>query len=261
MRVAPRGEMVLIDEMKLLPAIDLMGGEVVRLEQGKADRKTVYSKDPAAMARRWQDEGGDLLHVVDLDAAFTGEQRNLEAVRQITQEISIPCELGGGIRSLEAAEAAFSAGVSRVIIGSKACQEPEFLRHMITTFGSERVAVGIDAKDGYVATHGWVEVSSWRSLDLARRVMDCGVTTLIYTDIATDGMFTGPNLAAQQEMIDSGVPQVIASGGVGSLDDIKALASLTGLHGVIMGKALYDGRLDLAAAATWLKSQRSTPNP
>jgi phosphoribosylformimino-5-aminoimidazole carboxamide ribotide isomerase len=242
--------MVLSDGVILLPAIDLMNGEAVRLEQGKADRKTVYSAEPEKMAARWQAEGGDYLHVVDLDAAFTGEQKNLESVKAICEAITIPCELGGGIRSAEAAEKAFTAGISRVIVGSKACQSLEFIGELIKEFGSERIAVGIDAKDGMVATHGWVDISEWQAIDLAKAVIDLGVKTIIYTDIATDGMFTGPNLAAQREMLEqASVPQLIASGGVGSVDDVMNLNEIENIYGVIIGKALYDNKLDLKQAA------------
>ena len=236
--------------MKLLPAIDLMSGEAVRLEQGKADRKTVYSTEPAQMAVRWQEEGGDYLHVVDLDAAFSGEQQNLDSVKAICDAITIPCELGGGIRTAQAAQKAFDAGVSRVIVGSKACQSLEFIGELVQEFGAERIAVGIDAKDGMVATHGWVEVSEWKAVELAQAVIDLGVQTIIYTDIATDGMFTGPNLTAQREMLEqAAVPQLIASGGVGSLEDVMNLNQIENLYGVIIGKALYDDKLDLKAAA------------
>ncbi|MEM6821290.1 MAG: 1-(5-phosphoribosyl)-5-[(5-phosphoribosylamino)methylideneamino]imidazole-4-carboxamide isomerase [Verrucomicrobiota bacterium] len=235
--------------MLILPAIDLMDGEVVRLEQGMADRKTVYSSDPAAMARQWQEQGGDYLHVVDLDAAFTGEQKNIDSVKAICEALTVPCELGGGIRTTQSAEAAFSAGVSRVIIGSKACQSLDFIGELIREFGSERIVIGIDAKDGKVATHGWVEVSEWDALELAKAVMDLGVTTLVYTDIATDGMFTGPNLEAQKEMLEQcNVRQLIASGGVGTTEDLVNLSKLDGLYGVIVGKALYDGRVALPEA-------------
>ncbi|MEM6602130.1 MAG: 1-(5-phosphoribosyl)-5-[(5-phosphoribosylamino)methylideneamino] imidazole-4-carboxamide isomerase, partial [Verrucomicrobiota bacterium] len=201
-RVAEWSELVLSKHVNILPAIDLMNGEAVRLEQGKANRKTVYSAEPEKMAARWQQEGGDYLHVVDLDAAFSGEQRNLDSVRAICDAITMPCELGGGIRTARAAQNAFEAGISRVIVGSRACQSLDFIGELVTEFGSERIAVGIDAKDGMVATHGWVEVSEWKAVELAKAVIDLGVQTIIYTDIATDGMFTGPNLTAQREMLE-----------------------------------------------------------
>ncbi len=231
--------------MILLPAIDLMSGEVVRLRQGRADQKTVYSNDPAAFAKRWQDEGGDFLHIVDLDAAFSGEQRNLESVRAITGAISIPCELGGGIRTVAAVERAVEAGVARVIIGTRAVESLDFVRDVAREFGGERVAVGIDAKNGLVSVKGWTEESTLTALDLAKRAEDAGAGTIIYTDIATDGMLQGPNFAETQKMLEALDCQLIASGGVSSAADVERLAQMPGLYGCIIGKALYDGAVHL----------------
>lgn len=248
--------------MILLPAIDLMSGEVVRLRQGKADQKTVYSNDPAAFARRWESEGGDFLHVVDLDAAFTGEQRNLDAVCAITGAISIPCELGGGIRTAAAVQRAIDAGVARVIIGTRAAESLDFVRDMARDFGSERVAVGIDAKNGLVSVKGWTEESSLTALDLAKRAEDAGAGTIIYTDIATDGMLQGPNFAETEKMLRALDCQLIASGGVSSAADVERLAQMPGLYGCIIGKALYDGAVNLRdlAASRSRASQLSTLN-
>lgn len=232
--------------MLLLPAIDLMSGEVVRLRQGMREEKTVYSSDPVSFARRWAAEGGDYLHLVDLDAAFTGEQRNLDAVRAITEAVSIPCELGGGIRSEKAAQLAFEAGVERVIIGSRAAESLEFIREMVALFGSEKIAVGIDAKDGRVSVKGWTELASMTALDLARRAEDAGAGTIIYTDVATDGMLVGPNFEETETMLRAVRCQLIASGGVGSAADVQRLAQLAGLYGCIIGKALYDGKVRLS---------------
>ena len=229
----------------LFPAIDLMSGEVVRLRQGKADQKTVYSKDPAAFAQRWEKEGGDWLHVVDLDAAFTGEQRNLDSVRAICAAVKFPVELGGGIRDLAAAQRALDAGVSRVIVGTRAVESLAFITELAKAFGSERVAVGIDAKNGNVSVKGWTEESGLTALDLARRAEDAGAGTIIYTDIATDGMMQGPNFAETEKMLRSIKAQLIASGGVSSAADVKRLAQMTGLYGCIIGKALYDGAVNL----------------
>jgi phosphoribosylformimino-5-aminoimidazole carboxamide ribotide isomerase len=231
--------------MILLPAIDLMSGEVVRLRQGKADQKTVYSNDPAAFARKWEAEGGDYLHMVDLDAAFSGEQRNLEAVRAITAAISIPCELGGGMRTEAAIQRAFDAGVSRVVIGTRAAESLEFVRDMATAFGSERIAVGIDAKNGIVSVKGWTEMSTLSALDLAKRAEDAGAGTIIYTDIATDGMMQGPNFAEMEKMLSTLECQLIASGGVSSVGDVRRLGEMPGLYGCIIGKALYDEAMSL----------------
>jgi phosphoribosylformimino-5-aminoimidazole carboxamide ribotide isomerase len=233
----------------LLPAIDLMSGEVVRLRQGKADQKTVYSSDPAAMARKWEAEGGDYLHIVDLDAAFTGELRNLDAVASITAAISIPCELGGGMRSEAAIRRAFAAGVARVIIGTRAAESLDFVRDMAREFGGERIAVGIDAKNGLVSVKGWTEESSLTALDLARRAEDAGAGTIIYTDIATDGMLTGPNFPETEKMLAALRCQLIASGGVGSADHVLRLRQMPGLYGCIIGKALYDGAVNLREIA------------
>ncbi|NJK91786.1 MAG: 1-(5-phosphoribosyl)-5-[(5-phosphoribosylamino)methylideneamino]imidazole-4-carboxamide isomerase [Blastochloris sp.] len=231
--------------MLILPAIDLMGGEVVRLLQGKAEQKTVYSQDPVSVARRWEREGGDYLHLVDLDAAFGGELANLELVSEICQALHIPCELGGGMRTLEAIERAIQAGVARVVIGSRACESLDFVRDAVKAFGGERIAVGIDAKDGKVAVKGWVELSDWGALDLAGAVVALGVQTIIYTDISTDGMLAGPNLKAQAEMVEAVPIQIVASGGVSSLEDIRQLKAIPGLYGTIIGKALYDQKVSL----------------
>jgi phosphoribosylformimino-5-aminoimidazole carboxamide ribotide isomerase len=223
-----------------------MSGEVVRLRQGMADRKTIYSSDPAAFARQWEAEGGDYLHIVDLDAAFTGEQQNLEAVRAITDAISIPCELGGGIRTEAAIRRALEAGVERVILGTRAAESLEFVRDMTTTFGSDKIAVGIDAKNGRVSVKGWTELSSMLALDLARRAEDAGAGTIIYTDIATDGMLQGPNFAETENMLQSLHCQLIASGGVSSAADVRRLGQMPGLYGCIVGKALYDKKVTLS---------------
>ena len=222
-----------------------MSGEVVRLRQGKADQKTVYSNDPATFAKKWEDEGGDYLHIVDLDAAFSGEQRNLDAVRAITGAILIPCELGGGMRSEAAIRRAIEAGVARVIIGTRAAESLDFVRDMAREFGAERIAVGIDAKNGIVSVKGWTEMSAMQALDLARRAEDAGAGTIIYTDIATDGMMQGPNFTEMEAMLGALHCQLIASGGVSSAADVARLGKMPGLYGCIIGKALYDGVIDL----------------
>ena len=231
--------------MLLFPAIDLMGGEVVRLRQGKAEEKTVYSKDPVAIARRWEEEGGDYLHLVDLDAAFSGELRNLERVREIASAISIPCELGGGMRSVAAIEQALGAGVARVVIGTRAAESLAFVEEAVRAFGSERIAVGIDAKDGLVALKGWTEISSKPSIALARDAEAAGASTLIYTDIATDGMLQGPNFSAIADLLGAVRCQVIASGGIASAEDVRRFSQMPALYGCIIGKALYDGAVRL----------------
>jgi phosphoribosylformimino-5-aminoimidazole carboxamide ribotide isomerase len=232
----------------LFPAIDLMSGQVVRLRQGKPELKTVYSNDPGAFARQWEAEGGDWLHLVDLDASFSGEQRNLESVRAITSAVRIPCELGGGIRTPEAIERALEAGVARVILGTKAAESLEFVRDMARAFGRDRIAVGIDAKNGIVSVKGWTQETGQNALDLAKRAVEAGAGTIIYTDIATDGMLQGPNVA-ETEKVNAAVTalggQVIASGGIGTPAHVERIAALPGIYGCIIGKALYDKTLNL----------------
>lgn len=229
--------------MKLLPAIDLMGGEVVRLKRGLATEKTVYSKDPVEFARKWEDSGADWLHIVDLDAAFCGEPTNLGAIEKICAAVNVPCELGGGMRNFENVTAAFSAGVSRVILGTKACESPEYIAEMCAEFGGERIAVGIDAKHGKVAVKGWTETTATSASDLALIAQVAGARTIIYTDIATDGMLEGPNFPELENLLKILDCNLIASGGVSSADDLRRLAKMPRLHGAIIGKALYDGRI------------------
>ncbi|HEY5895854.1 MAG TPA: 1-(5-phosphoribosyl)-5-[(5-phosphoribosylamino)methylideneamino]imidazole-4-carboxamide isomerase [Chthoniobacterales bacterium] len=237
--------------MLLFPAIDLMNGEVVRLRQGRADQKTVYSSDAPAFAKRWETEGGDWLHIVDLDAAFSGEFGNLDAVKAIVNAVEIPCELGGGMRSLAAVDKALATGVARVVVGTKAAESPEFVSSLIKEFGAERIAVGIDAKDGEVSLRGWTSGSGVKATALAKQMAALGVRTLIYTDIATDGMLTGPNIPALNEMLEAtgGELNLIASGGVGTADDVRKLQAIPGIHGAIIGKALYDGAFTLREVA------------
>ncbi len=229
--------------MILLPAIDLMGGEVVRLRRGLATEKVVYSSDPVAFAKKWEDSGADWLHIVDLDAAFTGEPQNLDAVAKICAAVKIPCELGGGMRSEEKIQAAFDAGVARVILGTKACQSPETIAGFCTKFGGERIAVGIDANGGKVAVKGWTETTATLASDLALAAQQAGAGTIIYTDIATDGMLEGPNFDELEKMLTLLDCNLIASGGVSCEEDLKRLSLMPGLYGAIIGKALYDGRI------------------
>lgn len=229
--------------MNLLPAIDLMGGEVVRLKRGLATEKTVYSNDPVAFAKKWEAAGADWLHLVDLDAAFCGEPRNLGAIEKICSAVNIPCELGGGMRNYANVSAAFSAGVSRVILGTKACESPEEIAAMCAEFGGDRIAVGIDANRGKVAVKGWTETTETSAADLAIMAQVAGAGTVIYTDIATDGMLEGPNFSELENLLKLLDCNLIASGGVSSADDLRRLAKMRGLHGAIIGKALYDGQI------------------
>ena len=229
--------------MLLLPAIDLMDGQVVRLRRGLAAEKVVYSNDPVSIAKKWQDAGADWLHLVDLDAAFSGEPKNLPCIESICAAVDLPCQLGGGMRSRQNIAAAFDSGVRRVILGTKAYESIGFLREVCQEFGGERIAVGIDAKDGLVAVKGWTETTSIRAVDLALSAQEAGAETVIYTDIATDGMLEGPNYSALTELLNLLDCNLIASGGVSSSDDILRLAAMPGLYGAIIGKALYEGKI------------------
>lgn len=229
--------------MQLYPAIDLMNGQAVRLRQGRAEEKTIYSNDPVAVAREWEARGGDWLHVVDLDAAFSGEQTNLEVVRRMADAVRIPVQMGGGIRDEAAIERALAAGVSRVVIGTRAAAGDDFVERAVARFGGDKIAVGIDAKDGFVAVKGWTESTKVEASALATKVGEIGVGALIYTDIATDGMLQGPNLEAIKKIVACTQAPVIASGGVSSAWDLCALEQIAGLSGAIIGKALFDGRI------------------
>jgi phosphoribosylformimino-5-aminoimidazole carboxamide ribotide isomerase len=229
--------------MNLLPAIDLMDGEVVRLRRGLATEKTVYSSDPVAFAKKWEDSGADWLHLVDLDAAFSGEPRNLAIVEKIRAAVNIPCELGGGMRDPEKIQSAIDAGVDRVILGTRACQSPETLADLCARFGGHRLAVGIDAHNGLVAVKGWTETTTTLAADLALTAQAAGIRTIIYTDIATDGMLEGPNFGELEKLLTLLDCDLIASGGVSSAEDLRRLNAIPRLHGAIIGKALYDGRI------------------
>jgi phosphoribosylformimino-5-aminoimidazole carboxamide ribotide isomerase len=239
--------------MTIYPAIDLKAGRCVRLLQGRADAETVYHDDPVVPAEEWKKAGTEWLHLVDLDGAFEGMPSNLKAVRRIIALGDLRIQLGGGLRNEAAVNAVLEAGVERAIIGTRACSNPDWTRKLIERFGSERIAVGIDTRDGMVATKGWVETTEVPALDLARRMSDLGVRWIIHTDVATDGAMKGPNLQAQQEMAVA-IPdcKLIASGGMTNnqdLDDVNALAeNLPNIEGVIIGKSLYEGTIDLTKA-------------
>jgi phosphoribosylformimino-5-aminoimidazole carboxamide ribotide isomerase len=238
----------------LYPAIDLKGGQVVRLKRGEMDQATIYADDPAAQARRFIEAGFSWVHMVDLDGAFAGKPANAEAVRAIIAAVpGAKLQLGGGIRTMDTAEAWLAAGVSRIILGSAAVKDPDFARTACRAFPG-RVALGIDARDGMVATEGWAETSDVSATDLARRFEDAGAAAVIYTDIARDGMLSGVNVAATAALARAVRLPVIASGGVAGVEDITALRdAAAGIEGVILGRALYDGRIEpklaLAAAA------------
>jgi len=235
--------------MIVIPAIDLKDGKCVRLEQGLMERDTVYSENPAATARRWQEEGGELLHIVDLDGAFAGVPKNRAAIEQIVAAIDIPAQLGGGIRDLATIEAYLNLGLSRVIIGTAAQRNPALVGEACRRFPG-RIVVGIDAKNGMVAVQGWAEVTGITAVELAKKFAGDGVAAIIYTDIARDGMLQGPNLEATRALAEAAGIPVIASGGVSSLKDIENLLAIEkyGVTGVITGKAIYSGALSLREA-------------
>jgi phosphoribosylformimino-5-aminoimidazole carboxamide ribotide isomerase len=233
--------------MTIYPAIDIKGGRCVRLTQGRADQETVYNDNPVEVAKEFRAAGSPWVHVVDLDGAFAGEPQNLTIVRAIAA-LGINVELGGGMRTRIMVERALDSGVSRVVIGTRAAESEAFIRELVTAFG-DKIAVGIDAKNGQVAVKGWVDTTGVTALALAKRMDALGVATLIYTDIGTDGMLTGPNLAAQEAMLSAVKCAVIASGGVSQREDVTNLAKLAqryaNLDGVIVGKALYERRVEL----------------
>jgi phosphoribosylformimino-5-aminoimidazole carboxamide ribotide isomerase len=233
--------------MIVIPAIDLKDGKCVRLLQGKKDEVTVYSDDPVQMAQHWVELGARMLHVVDLDGAFTGEQKNFDKIREIRKSIHIPIELGGGIRDMERIEALISMGVDRTIIGTAAAKDPEMVKEACEKFRG-KVLVGIDAKDGKVAVKGWVEITEYDAIEFAKRMVGMGAAGIIYTDISRDGMLSGPNIDAMKKMVQSVDIPVIASGGVSNINDIRNLMRIDDLWGVITGKALYSGSLDLKQA-------------
>jgi phosphoribosylformimino-5-aminoimidazole carboxamide ribotide isomerase len=236
--------------MQVIPAIDLKDGQCVRLRQGVMEDSTVFSDDPVAMARRWADQGARRLHLVDLNGAFEGEPVNASAVRAIAAALpSMPIQIGGGIRDLETISAYLSAGVEFVIIGTMAVREPAFVTAACEAFPGH-VIVGIDAKDGWVATDGWASVSEVQAIDLARQFAQAGVSEIVYTDIARDGMMQGVNVEATLTLAKATPIPVIASGGISHIDDIQRLVEHAheGISGAITGRAIYEGALDFAEA-------------
>ncbi len=232
--------------MKILPAIDLLGGQVVRLEQGRLEAKTVYSDDPVAIATEFKNQGATEIHIVDLDGAFNGMPENLVAVSKIIQATDLLVEFGGGLRDLNTIKYVLGLGVNRVVLGTKACDSLEFVRQAVDQFGSERIAVGIDAKNGIVATKGWTQTSEWNAVTLAQGVSVAGAGMIIYTDIATDGMFTGPNFYALHELLMNVDLPVIASGGIATVEHVEELRKIPNLYGAIIGKAIYDQKINLS---------------
>ncbi|CAN5789533.1 1-(5-phosphoribosyl)-5-[(5-phosphoribosylamino)methylideneamino]imidazole-4-carboxamide isomerase [soil metagenome] len=226
--------------MIVIPAIDLLGGRCVRLIQGDYSRETIFDDDPVAVARRWQASRASWLHVVDLDGARDGVPRQRETIAAIVEALDIPVQVGGGIRSQSHAEDLFAVGVERVILGTAAVTNPQLVVDVIAAHGSERVIVGVDARDGQVATQGWLETSSVSALDLMRTMRDRGVQRVVYTDIERDGMLTSPNFEAMAEAAELGIG-IIASGGVSCRDDLERLGMIAGVEAAIVGRALYTG--------------------
>jgi phosphoribosylformimino-5-aminoimidazole carboxamide ribotide isomerase len=247
-----------VEAVILFPAIDLKDGEAVRLEQGDMARATIFHRDPAEQARIFAAQGFDYLHVVDLDGAFAGRPMNAAAVDRIRAAVKIPLQLGGGIRDRATIENWLGKGVARVIIGTAAVRDPALVREAAKKHPG-RIAVGLDARDGKVAVEGWAATSELSALDIARRFEDAGVAAIIYTDIARDGMLKGLNLAATIALAAAVTIPVIASGGLASLDDVRALLAPRAhkLAGAIVGRALYDGRLDAAAALQLVRAARA----
>lgn len=234
--------------MKLYPAIDLKDGNCVRLLQGDYNEVTVYGSNPAEMAKKWESLGGDYLHIVDLDGAKEGKGINDEAIKAIVKAINIPIELGGGIRTLEDIKAKLEMGVDRVILGSAAIKNKALVKEAIESFGADKIVVGVDAKNGMVAIEGWLEVTNVTALDFCRELEQIGVKTVIYTDIAKDGMMQGPNIEETAKLAEATKLDIVASGGVSSIEDLKKLEA-TGVYGAIIGKALYIGAIQLEEAA------------
>ena len=232
--------------MQIWPAIDLRGGNCVRLRQGDYDRETVFGENPAAMASRWVEGGAQQLHLVDLDGARDGSSMNREAVRNILATVNVPCELGGGIRSEEVIQQWLEVGVTRLVIGTKALKEPDWFRAMCARFPN-RLVLGIDSRGGRVATDGWLETSEVDATELANDFAGEMIAALVYTDIAKDGMMEGPNLEAMAEMKRAVDFPVIASGGVTSTNDVRRLAEV-GMDGCIIGRTLYEGKMTIAEA-------------
>jgi phosphoribosylformimino-5-aminoimidazole carboxamide ribotide isomerase len=235
--------------MIIFPAIDIRGGRCVRLVQGRADQETVYGDDPAAMGQRWQAEGAAWLHVVDLDGAFGAKPQNLEVIRRLRQAVTIPIQLGGGLRRLDTLATYIEAGIDRLILGTAVLKDPDLVSRALTKYPG-RIALGLDAKNGLLAVEGWTETTSRTAIEVAQELASLNPAAIIYTDISRDGVKRGVNLAATQALAQATDIPVIASGGVSSLADIQALLPLEplGVMGVITGKALYDGNLDLKEA-------------
>lgn len=239
--------------MRIYPAIDIKDGNCVRLLQGRFSDVTVYGDSPARMAKRWENEGGEFIHVVDLDGALKGTGVNAGKIKEICSSVSVPVQTGGGIRTMSDIEDRLSQGVNRVIIGTKAVSDADFVKEAVKKYG-DKIVIGIDAKDGMVAVEGWEKTSDFTAIEFAKKMVEIGVKTIVYTDIATDGTLKGPNVEAMAQMVRSVDADIIASGGIGNIEHIKSLIP-TGVEGVIVGRALYTGNVDLKEAMALLKSE------
>jgi phosphoribosylformimino-5-aminoimidazole carboxamide ribotide isomerase len=242
--------------MIIIPAIDIKGGKCVRLLQGRMDAETVFSDDPASMGARWENEGAELIHVVDLDGAVEKRPMNPAVIAGIVKRLHIPVQVGGGIRDIETIRMYFNQGVDRVVIGTEAVRNPRLVKIACNEF-PQKIVVGIDARNGCVAIEGWTQDTETSAVELAKRFEDCGVAAINFTDIERDGMRTGPNIKEIEKMARSVSVPIVASGGVSTFEDIKRLLSLEvhGVIGVITGRALYDGSLDLKSAIEFLKNR------
>ncbi len=243
--------------MLIFPAIDIRGGKCVRLVKGDFDKETIFGERPEIMAKKWEDEGGQFLHLVDLDGARAGKSQNLDVVEMILQTVNIPVELGGGIRTMEDIDRVLHIGVARVILGSVAVSNPELVKEACKKYGSERIVVGIDAKDGIVAVDGWGVSGNVEAKELAKKMAQGGVKHIIYTDISRDGTLSGVNVEATAQIARYSGVKVVASGGVSSIEDIKALKKYEtdGIEGVIVGKSIYTGALSLPEALKIAKGE------
>ncbi len=248
--------------MIVIPAVDIRQGQCVRLSQGRADAQTVYSDAPAAMATKWEQMGAARIHVVDLDGAFEKKPKNLDAIKDILSTVKVPVQVGGGIRDLATMETYLSLGVSQIIIGTEAIRNPDMVKEACRLFPG-KIIVGIDAKEGKVAVEGWTETTSVTAIDLARTFEDAGVAAINFTDIHRDGMQTGPNIEQTQAFAEATSIPVVASGGVSTIQDIHAVLDIvsSGVVGVITGRALYVGTLDLAEAVAVATQGKPQPSP
>ena len=235
--------------MIIIPAVDIKNGRCVRLFQGRMDSETIFSNDPVAMAKRWQEDGAEIIHVIDLDGAFEKYPQNLDSIKSIVESIHVPVQLGGGIRNMDTIKSYIGIGIKRVIIGTEAINNPQLVKDACKEF-PDQIVVGIDARNGFVAIEGWTQTTQIKAVDLARKFEDCGVIAINFTDIHRDGMQTGPNIVETRRLAEAVSIPVIASGGVSTIEDVKNLLPLeeAGVIGVITGRALYSGTLNLKEA-------------